>query len=69
MTGEPMGSVDTAHAVDGDFLNEELFGDSGFDDFDLLGDLGLWGVLFHTYESTCVMAFERMLGVEMAGGL
>jgi hypothetical protein len=52
MTGEPMGSVDTAHAVDGDFLNEELFGDSGFDDFDLLGDLGLWGVLFHTYEST-----------------
>jgi hypothetical protein len=25
--------------------------------------------LFHTYESTCVTTFERMLGVEMAGGL
>ena len=69
MTGEPNGSVDTAHAVNGDFLDEELFRDSCFDGFDLLGDLGLWGVLFHTYESTCVVAPKRMLGVEKVGGL
>ena len=52
ITGEPIGSVDTAHAVDGDFLDEEFFRDGCLDDFDLLGDLGLWCVLFHAYEST-----------------
>jgi hypothetical protein len=52
MTAEPEGSVDTAHAINGDFLDEELFSDDCFGGFDLLGDLGLWGVLFHAYEST-----------------
>lgn len=69
MTGEPVGSVDTAHAVDGDFLDEELLGDNCFGGFCLLGDLGLWGVLFHIYESTCVAAPERMLGVEKVEGV
>lgn len=52
MADEPVGSVDTAHAVDGDFLDEELLGDDCLGDFDLLGDLNLVGVLFHAYEST-----------------
>jgi hypothetical protein len=69
ITAEPKGSVDTAHAINGDFLNEELFSDDCFGGFDLLGDLGLWGVLFHAYESTCVKTPERMLGVEKVGGL
>ena len=38
--------------ADAEVLYEELLGNGCFDDFDLLGDLDLWGVLFHTYEST-----------------
>ena len=49
---EVFSSVDTAHAVDGDFLDEQFFGD------DCFGGVGLFGsgggvLLIHRYESTC----------------
>ena len=49
---EAVSSVDTAHAVDGDFLDEQFLGDDCFSDVSLFGSGG--GVLLvHTYESTC----------------
>ena len=45
-------SVDAAHAVDGDFLNEEFFGDDCLGGVGLFGGLCLDDVLFHNYDST-----------------
>ena len=50
--GERCCSVNAAHAVDGDFLYEELFGDDCFNDFCLLGSDCLVVLLIHNYEST-----------------
>lgn len=50
--GERMCSVNAAHAVDGDFLDEELFGDDCFGDFGLVGCCCEGVLLIHGYEST-----------------
>ena len=47
-----MCSVNAAHAVDGDFLDEELFGDDYFGDFGLVGCCCEGVLLIHGYEST-----------------